>query len=75
MNLIPGLSLRVSDEDEIAGIDDVELGEFAYDFVEVTRETAMIKAEAIEGQSKGSEEFSTPAEDQEVRFSEKGVTS
>jgi Amt family ammonium transporter len=38
MNLIPGLSLRVSEEDEIVGIDDAEIGEFAYDYVELTRE-------------------------------------
>lgn len=38
MNLIPGLSLRASEESEILGIDDAELGEFAYDYVELTRE-------------------------------------
>lgn len=37
MNLIPGLSLRVSAEDEDVGIDDCQLGEFAYDYVELTR--------------------------------------
>jgi ammonium transporter, Amt family len=29
MNLIPGLSLRSTEEDEILGIDDAEIGEFA----------------------------------------------
>lgn len=29
MNLIPGLSLRASEEQEIIGIDDAEIGEFA----------------------------------------------
>ncbi|KAI9805793.1 MAG: ammonium transporter Amt1 [Sarcosagium campestre] len=38
MNMIPGLSLRASEEAEVDGIDDVELGEFAYDFVEAKRE-------------------------------------
>jgi ammonium transporter, Amt family len=38
MNLIPGLSLRVSDDAEIQGIDEAELGEFAYDFVEKERD-------------------------------------
>lgn len=38
MNLIPGLSLRVTEEAEILGIDDAEIGEFAYDYVELTRE-------------------------------------
>jgi ammonium transporter, Amt family len=38
MNLIPCLSLRVSDEAEIMGIDEAEIGEFAYDFVEKERD-------------------------------------
>lgn len=38
MNLVPGLSLRASEEAEILGIDDAEIGEFAYDYVELTRE-------------------------------------
>jgi Amt family ammonium transporter len=38
MNLIPGLQLRVKEESEIVGIDDAEIGEFAYDYVELTRE-------------------------------------
>ncbi|KAI9883543.1 MAG: ammonium transporter Amt1 [Watsoniomyces obsoletus] len=38
LNLIPGLSLRATEEQEILGIDDAEIGEFAYDFVELTRE-------------------------------------
>jgi len=29
MNFSPGLSLRASEEDEIMGIDDAEIGEFA----------------------------------------------
>lgn len=37
MNLIPGLSLRVNADDEELGIDDCQLGEFAYDYVELTR--------------------------------------
>jgi Amt family ammonium transporter len=38
MNLIPGLHLRSTEEAEILGIDDAEIGEFAYDYVELTRE-------------------------------------
>lgn len=38
LNLIPGLHLRASEESEILGIDDAEIGEFAYDYVELTRE-------------------------------------
>ncbi|KAF9741018.1 ammonium transporter Amt1 [Paraphaeosphaeria minitans] len=37
---VPILKLRVSDEDEVLGLDDVEIGEFAYDYVELTREVA-----------------------------------
>jgi Amt family ammonium transporter len=37
MNLIPGLSLRVPAAEEEMGLDDGELGEFAYDYVEITR--------------------------------------
>lgn len=38
MNKIPGLSLRVSATSEDEGIDDSELGEFAYDYVENVRD-------------------------------------
>lgn len=38
MNMIPGLSLRASEEAEIIGIDEAEIGEFAYDFVEKERD-------------------------------------
>ncbi|CAD6503515.1 BgTH12-03177 [Blumeria graminis f. sp. triticale] len=38
MNLIPGLSLRATEESEILGLDHAEIGEFAYDYVELTRE-------------------------------------
>lgn len=37
LNLVPGLSLRASPEEEELGMDDCQLGEFAYDYVEVTR--------------------------------------
>jgi Amt family ammonium transporter len=33
MYFIPGLRLRVFEEAEIVGIDDAEMGEFAYDYV------------------------------------------
>jgi Amt family ammonium transporter len=38
MNMIPGLRLRATEDAEILGIDDAEIGEFAYDYVELTRE-------------------------------------
>ena len=33
MHYIPGLRMRASEEAEILGIDDAEMGEFAYDYV------------------------------------------
>ncbi|KAL8722425.1 MAG: hypothetical protein Q9225_001104 [Loekoesia sp. 1 TL-2023] len=38
INLIPGLGLRATEEAEVIGMDDAEIGEFAYDFVEFTRD-------------------------------------
>ncbi|KAI9750325.1 MAG: hypothetical protein M4579_006520 [Chaenotheca gracillima] len=38
INLIPGLHLRASEEAELMGMDDDQLGEFAYDYVEVRRD-------------------------------------
>lgn len=40
MNLVPGLSLRASSAEEEIGMDDCQLGEFAYDYVELTRHVA-----------------------------------
>ena len=38
ISLIPGLHLRASEEAELLGMDDDQLGEFAYDYVEVRRD-------------------------------------
>jgi Amt family ammonium transporter len=38
INLLPGLQLRASEAEEVMGIDDTEIGEFAYDYVELTRD-------------------------------------
>lgn len=38
INMIPGLNLRASEEAELLGMDDDQLGEFAYDYVEVRRD-------------------------------------
>ena len=35
MNLIPGLSLRASEEAELAGIDEWEIGEYAVSDLEI----------------------------------------
>ena len=40
MNLVPGLSLRVPPAEEELGLDDTQLGEFAYDYVELRRNPA-----------------------------------
>lgn len=54
MNLIPGLSLRVSAEEEELGLDDSQLGEFAYDYVELTRSVAGVVTPGEEPSVKGS---------------------
>jgi Amt family ammonium transporter len=38
MHFIPGLRLRASEDAEILGIDDAEMGEFAYDYVGLEQE-------------------------------------
>lgn len=38
MHFIPGLRLRTDEDSEIIGIDDAEMGEFAYDYVAVDAE-------------------------------------
>lgn len=58
MNLIPGLSLRAKEEAEIDGIDDHELGEFAYDYVEHRREIPY--APSITGQEPKTSGSLTP---------------
>ncbi|KAE8158233.1 ammonium transporter AmtB-like domain-containing protein [Aspergillus tamarii] len=58
INLIPGLSLRAPEEDEIMGIDDAEIGEFAYDYVEITRD--VISAANSENGEAASKRSLTP---------------
>jgi Amt family ammonium transporter len=38
INFIPGLHLRASEQEEIMGMDETEIGEFAYDYVELSRD-------------------------------------
>jgi len=38
LNIIPGLHLRASEQEEIMGMDETEIGEFAYDYVELSRD-------------------------------------
>ncbi|KAF2002780.1 ammonium transporter [Amniculicola lignicola CBS 123094] len=52
----PIMKLRASEEEEILGIDDVEIGEFAYDYVELTRDVKLPDDDADEGMSTHSME-------------------
>lgn len=57
LNLVPGLSLRASPEEEELGMDDVQLGEFAYDYVELTRhlsDTVSVSSGVLAGAANGS---------------------
>jgi Amt family ammonium transporter len=45
---VPALRLRATEEEEAAGIDDVEIGEFAYDYVELTREVKIPEEEEVD---------------------------
>jgi len=51
MNLIPGLSLRVDMQEEELGLDEAQIGEFAYDYVELRREFG----DVIFGEEQGGE--------------------
>ncbi|KAI9896819.1 hypothetical protein N3K66_007841 [Trichothecium roseum] len=53
LNLVPGLSLRASPAEEELGMDDVQLGEFAYDYVELTRHVADSGASSAGGGASG----------------------
>lgn len=59
MNLVPGLSLRVNAEDEDVGVDDCQLGEFAYDYVEMRRhvlDAEMLSSPAVMSSSSSTAE-------------------
>lgn len=48
MHFTPGLRLRVTEEEELMGIDDVEMGEFAYDYVGIDLDLA--QASGLKGE-------------------------
>jgi ammonium transporter, Amt family len=57
MNLVPGLSLRVGMEEEELGLDEAQIGEFAYDYVELRREFSdVIMGEESAGSESGGAE-------------------
>lgn len=55
MHFIPGLRLRCDEETEILGVDDAEMGEFAYDYVGIESEL-MPRSEYNIGASAGNRE-------------------
>lgn len=55
MHFIPGLQLRCDEETEILGVDDAEMGEFAYDYVGIESEL-MPRSEYNIGASAGNRE-------------------
>src|ERR1700753_4123183 len=70
INLIPGLELRASEEAELLGMDDDQLGEFAYDYVEVRRDylawTPAAAEPAMEGSVHPQHMYGTPAHSEMV---------
>ncbi|KAL9131248.1 MAG: hypothetical protein Q9217_000790 [Psora testacea] len=68
MNLIPGLKLRASEEAEVLGMDDAEIGEFAYDYVELTRDVINGDALGDDVGSKFSGDEGSPIEPHEKHF-------
>jgi len=68
MNLIPGLRLRASEEAEVLGMDDAEIGEFAYDYVELTRDVINGDALVDESESKFSGDEDSPIGPHEKNF-------
>ncbi|KAJ2999370.1 hypothetical protein NUW58_g4 [Xylaria curta] len=66
LNLIPGLSLRVSPEEEDIGIDDIQLGEFAYDYVELQRHTSDIIVAQSDHERASSSKGSVPEKSAEA---------
>lgn len=68
MNLIPGLRIRADEEAEVLGMDDAEIGEFAYDYVELTRDVINGDALADDTESKFSAEHDSPIGPHEKNF-------
>ena len=69
MNLLPGLRLRTSEEAEVLGMDDAEIGEFAYDYVELTRDVINSDALIDDSDSKYSADNDSPMATHEKSFS------
>ena len=57
VNAIPGLHLRATEEAELLGMDDDQLGEFAYDYVEVRRDYLAWTPASHEGRNEGEDDI------------------
>ncbi|OTA64589.1 ammonium transporter [Hypoxylon sp. EC38] len=76
LNLIPGLQLRATEDAEILGIDDAEIGEFAYDYVELTREVLNdIEADTTSRYSADATNPFDPREKHSIPLDARGVYS
>ncbi|CAN6608064.1 ammonium transporter Mep1p [Trichomonascus vanleenenianus] len=62
LNWIPGCHLRTSEEGELRGIDEDQIGEFAYDYVEVRRDYLSWSAPAVEGTTVNNQEITSTSE-------------
>jgi Amt family ammonium transporter len=62
MHYIPGLSLRCDKEAEIVGIDDYEMGEFAYDYVGLQQEVGGLEQIETKATNGGREPHHAEAE-------------
>ena len=60
INLVPGCHLRVDEASEVMGVDDAEIGEFAYDYVELTRDVLQGDALSADTASKYSSDRTEP---------------
>ena len=72
LKFIPGFHLRASEEEEIMGIDDAEVGEFAYDYVELTRDV-MNEYEDAAGEMVASRTESRLQDEEKIEYEENGV--
>jgi Amt family ammonium transporter len=66
LNFIPGLHLRASDQEEIMGMDETEIGEFAYDYVEVSRDVVNGFEHEPAGAAEASAHRDSPSLDDEL---------
>ena len=65
INLVPGLRLRAHEATEVLGIDDGEIGEFAYDYVELTRD--VLQGDVMSGAGDGESKYSSERIEMEAK--------